>query len=111
MVRRSSRRLYGQLLEAGVQIYEYDAAMNHTKCLIVDGLWSVAGSTNMDSRSFGLNDEVNIAMRDAAVAERLEANFLADMEQSRRIDHERWKDRGLRERIEEWIGALFERQQ
>ena len=60
LTRRSSRRLYGDLLKHGAAIYEYEPAMIHTKSLLVDGLWTVVGSTNFDSRSFGINDEVNL---------------------------------------------------
>jgi cardiolipin synthase A/B len=59
--RTSSRRLYGDLLQAGVKIYEYQPSMIHAKVMVIDGLWSVVGSTNFDNRSFGLNDEVNLA--------------------------------------------------
>jgi cardiolipin synthase len=111
MVRRSSQRLFGELLEAGAEIYEYQPSMNHTKSLMIDGLWAVVGSSNMDTRSFSLNDEVNVAVRDAAFTKRLERDFLADLSQSRQVRHEEWKRRGLRDRVEEWIGALLERQQ
>ncbi|MBC7912055.1 MAG: cardiolipin synthase B, partial [Pyrinomonadaceae bacterium] len=57
LTRRSSRRLFGDLLKAGAQIYEYEAAMIHAKTMTIDGVWSVVGSTNFDNRSFGLNDE------------------------------------------------------
>src|SRR5207249_5118719 len=66
-VRLASRRMYGQLLEAGVRIFEFEASMMHAKVLIVDELWSVLGTTNLDNRSFEHNDEDDIAMRDAAV--------------------------------------------
>ena len=39
--------------------------MIHAKVLVVDELWAVVGSTNFDNRSFGINDEVNLAARDA----------------------------------------------
>ena len=55
--------MYGELLRAGAEIYEYEPAMIHTKSMIVDRAWSVVGSTNFDNRSFGLNDEVNLADR------------------------------------------------
>src|SRR5437868_8513622 len=70
--RRSSRLLYGDLLRAGARIFEYQPAMIHAKIMIVDGLWSVVGSSNLDSRSFGLNDEVNVALADTALASRME---------------------------------------
>lgn len=111
LTRRSSRRLYGELLEGGARIYEYGPAMIHTKSMIVDSVWSVVGSTNMDSRSFGINDEVNIAILDPTVARRLEQDFEADANSSHEITFEQWKHRPLFERGHEWLGALLERQQ
>ena len=53
--------------------------MIHAKIMIVDDLWCVVGSTNLDHRSFGWNDEVNLAVADAALAGRLTANFEEDL--------------------------------
>ena len=77
LTRRSSRRLYGDLLKHGAQIYEYQPSMIHTKSLVVDGVWSVVGSTNFDPRSFGMNDEINLAAQDEELAARLEQDFQA----------------------------------
>jgi cardiolipin synthase len=111
LTRTSSRRLYGDLLEAGAQIYEYQPSMTHTKCLLIDGAWSVIGSTNIDSRSFGLNDEVNVAISDAAVAQRLEQDFQGDVSKSHRVSYQEWRHRSLWERIRELAGSVVERQQ
>jgi cardiolipin synthase len=111
IVRRTSRRLYGELLEAGARIYEYQPSMMHAKGLIIDRVWSVVGSTNFDPRSFALNDEVNLAVYEAEFAERLEADFTRDMKDSRQITLEEWRNRPVWEIIQEWFGALFERQQ
>jgi cardiolipin synthase len=111
LTRRSSRRLYGPLLEAGAQIFEYQPAMIHTKSLIVDGLWSVVGSTNLDNRSFGLNDEVNVAVRDEGLARRLLEDFARDRAESRAVSYREWTRRPLSERGYEWLGWLLERQQ
>jgi cardiolipin synthase len=111
LVRRSSRRLYGELLQAGIRIYEYQASMLHVKTLVVDGLWSVVGTTNLDNRSFGLNDEVNLASRDPKIASRLVSIFNDDLSRSRRITYEEWRDRSFVERFEESIAGLLERQQ
>jgi cardiolipin synthase A/B len=110
LVRRSSRRLYGELLKAGARIYEYQPAMIHAKAMIVDGVWSVVGSTNFDNRSFGLNDEVNLAVMDRPFAARLEEDFVRDREDSREITYEEWRRRPLFEKIHEWVGWLIERQ-
>ena len=111
IVRRSSRRLYGDLLEAGAEIYEYQAAMIHAKILIIDDCWSVVGSTNFDNRSFGLNDEVNLATYDKHLAARLTEDFTRDLTESRQVSLEEWNKRGLLERAHEQVGRVFERQQ
>jgi cardiolipin synthase len=107
LTRLSSRSLYGELLEAGAKIYEYQPAMNHTKSMVVDGVWAVIGSTNLDSRSFGLNDEVNVGVPDPEVARRLEADFETDLRRSRPISYEEWKERPWWERPGEWFGWLL----
>lgn len=111
ITRVTSRRLYGSLLRAGARIYEYRAAMIHTKMMVVDGLWSVVGSSNFDYRSFGINDEVNLVTRDAAIACRLAEDFAADLAESRLQTYRRWYRRPLFERAYEWLGWLLERQQ
>jgi cardiolipin synthase len=111
LTRRSSRRIYGELLKHGAQIYEYRPSMLHAKTLVVDGLWSVVGSTNIDSRSFGLNDEMNIAALDEGLAGRLEHDFQADLADSRRVTYKKWSRRPIFERLHEWLGWILERQQ
>ena len=58
----------------------------------------VVGSTNFDNRSFGLNDEVNVAVRSGEMARELEGDFKADLEKSKRISIEEWEGRPLRRR-------------
>lgn len=111
LTRRSSRRLFGYLLRAGAQIYEYEPAMIHTKTMVVDGAWSVVGSTNFDNRSFGLNDEVNLAAYDEKLAARLGEDFARDLASSRAVSYEEWQRRSIFERIYEWLGWVLERQQ
>lgn len=111
ITRVSSRRLFGRLLRSGVKIYEYQPTMIHTKSLLVDGMWSVVGSTNFDHRSFGINDEINLAIFDPAVAQRLERDFAEDLSHSRAVSYREWSRRSLLEKGHEWLGALIERQQ
>ena len=111
LTRRSSRALFGDLLEAGARIFEYQPSMIHAKIALIDGLWAVVGSTNVDSRSFVLNDEVNIAMRDAGVAKRLTEDFAADLKKSRQIFYDEWQRRPIWEKAHEWLGWLIESQQ
>jgi cardiolipin synthase len=98
LTRRSSRRLYGPLLKAGARIFEYEPTMIHAKILIVDAKWTVVGSTNFDNRSFGINDEVNLASFDEPLAARLQEDFRNDLRHSRRITYRKWYRRPLTER-------------
>jgi cardiolipin synthase A/B len=111
LTRRSSRRLYGELLRHGAQIYEYQPTMLHTKSLVVDGVWSVVGSTNFDHRSFGLNDEVNLAALDEGLASRLQLDFQMDLAHAHRITYAEWRRRPFAERVNEWLGWILERQE
>jgi cardiolipin synthase len=110
-VRLASRRMFGQLLEAGVRIYEYEPGMTHVKMLVVDSLWSAIGTTNLDNRSFEHNDEVNVAIRDSDVANRLRTDFEADIARSREITLESWRRRPLWEKLVGPVVWILERQQ
>jgi cardiolipin synthase len=110
MTRSSSRRRYGALLKAGAEIYESKPAMIHAKTMVIDGLWSIIGSTNFDNRSFGLNDEVNVAVREPQLAGRIEDDFKKDLDKSERITYERWKARPLLEKCLESVFRILDRQ-
>ncbi len=111
VTRSTSRAGYGSLLKAGAEVYEYQPSMIHAKVLCVDNLWVVVGSTNFDNRSFGINDEVNLAIRNANVAMRFANDMAFDLEQSRRISLNEWEHRPVAERATELMGLVFERQQ
>ena len=66
-MRKASRAGWGELLEAGAEIHEYQPTMFHCKTLIVDRQLVSVGSTNFDNRSFRLNDEANLNVYDAGV--------------------------------------------
>ena len=111
MTRSSSRGTYGDLLRAGAEIYEYQPTMIHAKIMIVDDVWCVVGSTNFDHRSFGWNDEVNLAVLDPGLAAKLNANFQDDLAKAHRQTLEEWEHRPVWERGMEWLGWLIAREQ
>lgn len=111
LTRSSGRSAYGKLLKAGANVYEYEPSMIHAKIAIFDGAWSVVGSTNLDNRSFGINDEVNLAVLDPEIASRLTRDFEQDAGESRKVTLEQWKARPLSERLMEMVGWIFEREQ
>jgi cardiolipin synthase len=110
-VRLVSRRKYNELLRAGIRIYEYRAGMTHAKVLNVDNLWVVLGTTNFDNRSFEHNDEVNLAIRDEDVSERVTRDFAHDLKSCEEVTLETWKRRSLFEKIVEPFAWILERQQ
>jgi cardiolipin synthase len=110
-VRLASRRMWGELLKAGVRIFEYREGMTHLKALLVDDLWSVIGTTNVDNRSFEHNDEDNVVVRDAAVTARIAADFRDDLSHSDEVTLADWERRPLWEKLIGAVAWILERQQ
>jgi cardiolipin synthase A/B len=111
LVRLASRRMYHELLTAGVRIHEYRPSMTHVKALMVDDAWAVVGTTNVDNRSFEHNDEVNLALREPQLTGRLRNDFEADLAASDDITLERWTSRPVIEKLIGPVCWILERQQ
>lgn len=105
IVRQASRSELGRLLKAGVEVYEYRAALLHAKTMVIDGVWSTIGSTNLDRRSFALNDELNLVVYDREIARRLDEVFVADLKDSTRVTYEQWKNRGFVSKLLELLAV------
>lgn len=110
IARRASRRRYLELLQGGVEIFEFQPVMMHAKLMVVDSIWSVVGSTNFDNRSFALNDEVNLALQDKGIAMEMERAFERDLSQSTKVDAASLH-RPLGERLLAFAGSMLERHQ
>lgn len=110
-VKYSSREGYEELLEEGVEIYEFEPTMMHVKAMVVDGVVSLAGSANFDNRSFELNDELTMAVTDPQLARDLTRDFEHDLSRSTGLQLEAWRQRSLleksRERFWGWFGEIF----
>jgi cardiolipin synthase len=109
-VREASRACWGDLLKAGVEIYEYQPTMFHCKLLVVDEYLVSVGSTNFDSRSFKLNDEANLNIYDRAFAKQQTATFADDIAKSKRVTLEAWTRRSLTEKLVEKFVRLLDTQ-
>jgi cardiolipin synthase A/B len=107
LVRQASRSQLGRLLQAGIKIYEYRAALLHAKTMVIDSIWATVGSTNLDRRSFELNEELNLVVYNGDVARRLEGVFEADLKGSREITYEAWNNRSLVSRFLEILSVPF----
>jgi cardiolipin synthase len=103
IVRMASRRQFGEMLRAGIEIYEYMPALLHSKTMVIDGVWATVGSTNLDNRSFALNDELNVIIYSRRVAQQLQEVFRADVARSRPVTLHAWQNRGLRARLLETL--------
>lgn len=110
-LQNAARGSYTHLLRHGVRIFEYQPVVLHAKTLVIDGHFSVVGSSNLDFRSFSFNSECNLAVFDDDVAFRLEGAFQQDLVHAREIDRTEWEKRPLRQRLRErfarWLSPLL----
>jgi cardiolipin synthase len=110
MARQNSVRLYGPLLEAGIEIYEYNHTMLHQKTMVVDGVWSTVGTTNFDSRSFAHNEENNVCVCDGKLAKQLQAIFAADITGCDAMTLKKWRKRPLLDKLAQNAVSIFQEQ-
>jgi cardiolipin synthase A/B len=103
VVRIVSRREWGPLLESGVEIYQFEPTMLHTKMLIFDGFMVSVGSTNFDTRSFELNDEASLNVYDANFAAKMTCLFESDLARATRYRLEDWRSRPLSQKLAEEV--------
>jgi cardiolipin synthase A/B len=82
-----------------VRLFEYPHTLLHQKIMTVDGVWSAIGSSNFDDRSFETNDEITLAIKDTAVAQRLDAVFQRYVPRAQEIKLERWNKRGAWQKL------------
>ena len=82
----AAREYYGELISAGVEVWEMKGSFIHTKVARLDDHWCFIGSANLDPRSFRLNFELNLELRSAALARDLDALLESYLEDARRVD-------------------------
>ena len=103
---RASRQLYGQLLAAGIDIYEYHASLLHAKVAVVDGQWSTVGSSNLDPFSLLLAREANVVVRDTAFAHSLQAHLMQAIGAgATRVEPAQFANRPRWQRVIDWCAS------
>jgi cardiolipin synthase len=107
MVAAAGRSYYGELLSAGVEIYQYQKGFIHSKTMVSDQQLSVIGTANMDNRSFELNFEVNAVIYDNDTAEEMTRIFYQDLKDARKINADEWQKRPLYKQLPEKLGRLL----
>ena len=109
-VRTAGRASYDELIDAGIEIYEYCPTMLHAKTLTVDEMWSSVGSVNFDNRSFQLHDEVTLCAQSERFAGQLHDMFESDLEVSERIEPAEWRERPITQRARENVTKYARRE-
>ena len=104
----AGRASYRRLLQSGVRLHEMKGAVLHSKTAVIDSVWSMVGSSNMDSLSFLHNTEANAVILDTVFAKKMEAMFIEDLAISEEIFPAQWDQRPWKNRIKETLARLFE---
>ena len=102
-IRIASKKLWGPLLESGVEIYLYEPTMLHCKMLIFDQYMVSVGSTNFDMRSFELNDEASLNIYDPAFGRQMTEVFEDDLKSASAYSFDMWHRRSWGQRISELV--------
>jgi len=100
----AARSHYGDLLKAGVKVYEWQGEMLHAKTGTIDGVWSTVGTSNLDWWSIARDNELNAIILSHSFGDEMNQTFLDDLKNSKQITRDEWKHRGFEERLKE-IGA------
>jgi cardiolipin synthase len=106
----AGRTAYGELLRGGVKIYEYQPTMIHSKTMVIDGIFSVLGSSNFDARSAQINEELDITVYDEAFGREMQTVFERDLLRSKSYTLEDFEKRSLWDRFTEWLMLPFHSQ-
>jgi cardiolipin synthase len=110
LTQSAGRTAYGRMLEGGVKIYEYQPTMIHSKTMVIDSLFSMVGSSNLDPRSSEINEEIDVVVYDEAFGRMMDEAFERDLAVSREYTFEEFKNRSLWERITERLTIPFRSQ-
>jgi cardiolipin synthase len=103
----ASRRMYGWLMNHGIQMHEWEGNVLHAKTAVIDGEWTTVGTYNLDYRSFRFNLEVTVAIEDAQVGAAMNERFFQDLESARLIDLRSYRSRPLTDRLLEHFFYFF----
>ncbi|MEN9560423.1 MAG: cardiolipin synthase [Pseudomonadota bacterium] len=110
LLTHATKALYGQLLETGIEVYEYHASFLHAKVAVVDGLWATVGSSNIDPLSLLMAREANLCVRDMAFVDelktRIESLIMSGAKQVTLVD---WQSRSLLTRLRHWAAYNWAR--
>lgn len=108
LVFHAGQSFYKEMLEGGIKVYQLNVAVLHAKTAVIDQVWSTVGSTNIDTRSFLHNKEVNVVVIDTEFAAAMENAFKEDLRSSTEVTLENWEQRPKINKLKEWLARRFE---
>jgi cardiolipin synthase len=101
------RSHYSALLRSGVRVFEIRDVVLHSKTTVIDGVWSVVGSSNFDGRSVLFNDEVDAVVLGRETGAQLETSFQEDIRNADEISREVWSKRPLEQKLRETYSRVW----
>ncbi|MEH0689584.1 cardiolipin synthase [Vibrio cholerae] len=107
MVQWASRGFYAELMQAGVEIFEFYGGLLHTKSVVIDEQFCLVGTVNMDMRSLWLNFELTLAIDDVAFTKEMYWLQQSYIESAYKVELEQWNERSLYSRFLERVFYLF----
>jgi cardiolipin synthase len=108
LVFHAARSFYTEMLASGIKIYQLQIAVLHAKTAVVDSVWATVGSTNIDTRSFLHNSEINVVILGEEFGNAMENAFFEDLRQSVEITRDTWDQRSAGDRVKEWASRRLE---
>ncbi len=108
LVFHAGQSFYDEMLAGGIKVYELNIAVLHAKTAVIDQVWSTVGSTNIDTRSFLHNKEINVVVIDTEFAVAMENAFKEDLRLSTEVTQESWQQRPQMNKLKEWLARRFE---
>jgi cardiolipin synthase len=108
LVFHAAQSFYTEMLASGIKIYQLQVAVLHAKTAVIDQVWATVGSTNIDTRSFLHNNEINVVVFGDEFGKAMENAFAEDLHLSVEITNELWEQRSLGNRLKEWAARRLE---
>ncbi|MFZ6800039.1 cardiolipin synthase [Undibacterium sp. Di24W] len=103
LVSQASKSYFDEMLSSGVQLFQLKVAVLHAKTAVIDSQWSTVGSTNIDTRSFLHNREINVMVFSTEFGLEMENAFTEDIQSSVQINKDVWADRPVFDRVKQWL--------
>ncbi len=108
LVFHAGQSFYDEMLAGGIKVYQLNTSVLHAKTAVIDQVWSTVGSTNIDTRSFLHNKEVNVVVIDTEFAIAMENAFKEDLRLSTEVTLETWQLRPAMIKLKEWLARRLE---